>query len=227
MLKIYFSINNIKLELKKVVIMDVDKHKIWLILGITIAIVVVGILVLAPSITEGVFGKAIAADTSKKLGDPIELTGSIGANINFGYYETLAKDPQKYIIFSGTGAKGGVIEEICLCIKIEGANYCPIYGECVYPKKTAEEYKLDVANIVKVKKENVKKINDLSSLRDKIKKYDLYLTEVPDPTDPIDPQRAVQFENAHKEIKKLLLVVDKNLLDLKKKESASKGGATR
>ena len=52
--------------------MDVDKHKVWLILGITIAIIVVGILVLAPSITEGVFGKAIAAD--KPVSGVIELT---------------------------------------------------------------------------------------------------------------------------------------------------------
>lgn len=105
--------------------MFMDKHKVWLIAGISIVIIVIAFLVLYSPLREGFAGQAIAikGDLVKPNLElfPVWDLSSVYSNV----FEVKDK---AYILYMGRDEQGNTIRNICLC---RSKDKCPSVVECV------------------------------------------------------------------------------------------------
>ena len=109
--------------------MDIDSHKVWLIVGITIAILAVAGLVLYPYAKEGFAGQAIY--TKGTLIKYMELKSISSPNtIKSG---TFVYKLNKYVLYTGSDPSiKRAVNIICKCGSSRSTSVpCPGYGVCL------------------------------------------------------------------------------------------------
>jgi hypothetical protein len=150
---------------------SVDKHKMWLIAGITFVILAVVFLVLFPAIKEGVAGKAIAG---VPVGEELSLlpvhdnTGIMTSNFQVPDPLSKINKMNTYVLFTGKDNNGNSVNEICLCGSIGSHGFsCPSYEVCTTPPEEAvTEINTELVAAL-TKSSTVQKKADLINLRKK------------------------------------------------------------
>jgi len=209
----------------------VDKHKMWLIAGITFVILAVVFLVLFPSIKEGVAGKAIAG---APIGEELNLvpikrnTGVLSST--FQLQDPLAKVDKlnTYVLFLGKDNDGNAVEAICLCSSVGAKGFsCPTYDTCT---KTPEEAVADL-NMELVaaltKSSTVQKKSDLTNLRKKATDTEKHLETLEEAAEDDSNVDAEEVAVALEAIKTMKLNLDINLAQLGSSTDSSTDTSTQ
>jgi hypothetical protein len=106
--------------------MDVDKHKLWLIIGISIAVLLVAGLLLYPSFKDGFAGKAITAGNEV---DTVELKLMHGTLIKKAEF---TDSGTKYVLYFNTENS-----ELISC-SCGAKSLCPTFDDCSAQKVESE-----------------------------------------------------------------------------------------
>ncbi|MBT6773749.1 hypothetical protein HOA91_00105 [Candidatus Woesearchaeota archaeon] len=198
----------------------VDKHKAWLIIGITVAILFVAILVLAPSITDGVFGKAVAGPM---IGEEVKLNIIGGADddflqlfsANFDVVDDKSHQlkTQRYVFYNGIEKDGGEVQGICICPQAVSKDFsCPLYKECLFPEAAVEDLKTDVTKIVNSGMSASEQVVELSKTKAKADRFVNYLGESSDEAvDAGDEEKAVKLNKVEKNVENIQSQIAVNL----------------